>query len=186
MPRRAAATSPPTAPVAAPRDLAAEIGKRSAFGLPEHEAYLNLVMTHDVLFAAHQRLFRQHGLSSPLYNILRILRGHEPPEGEGGDHHGVPSLQVGREMVTREPDVTRLVDRLERMGLVRRQRCERDRRVVYVRLTDAGRALADRVSGPTLELIRAHFAHLSAAELSALNRLLFRARHPPQMPDAKR
>ena len=167
----------------APRDLREEIGKAEPFAQPSQEFYLNLVMTHDVLHAAHDRLFRQHGISEPLFNILRILRGHELTAGRRGggepkSNAGVPSLQIGREMITREPDVTRLVDRLEKMGLVTRARGTADRRVVFVRLTDAGRRMADEVMVPAIDLIRERLAHLSEEDFATLNRLLFKARHP--------
>src|SRR5690242_9245315 len=98
------------------RGLAAEIGKRRPFELPEQEAYLNLLRTMSFLSADGERMLKEHGLSEATYNILRILRG-------AGDA-GRPSGEIGRDMITRVPDVTRLVDRLEKMGLATRCRIE--------------------------------------------------------------
>jgi hypothetical protein len=82
--------------------LQKELGKRHPFDSPEQEACLNLWRTHDHIEGAFARLFGEHGLSGPQYNVLRILRGH------GGE--GVPTLVIAGEMVSRMPDVTRLVD----------------------------------------------------------------------------
>ena len=86
---------------------------------------------------------------------------------------------MAREMVARGPDITRLADRLENLGHVRRDRCPHDRRVVRLKLTDTGRELADRLKGPTLELVRRHFAPLSAEEVAAFTELTRRLRRPP-------
>lgn len=156
--------------------LAVRIGKRRPFASLEQEAYLNLLRTHSVLTAPFDRLLRAHGISQPLYNILRILRGHaERCAGGRVGPAGVPVLRIGQEMVTREPDVTRLVNRLEQAGLAVRARCQADRRVVYVCITNLGVALLDRI-GPEIEAIhRAQFQGLSREELRALNDLLFKA-----------
>lgn len=155
-----------------PGTLQQELGKRRPFDLPEQEAYLNLQRTHSVLSAPFERLFEQHGLSSSGFNILRILRGAR----EAGLEHGRPCHAIGDEMVARVPDVTRLVDRLEKAGLVSRCRCTKDRRVVYVAITRAGLDLLARLDGPTLDLHRAQLGHLTAEELRELSRLLERCR----------
>src|SRR4051812_49384251 len=108
--------------------LQAELKKQRPFATPEEEVSLNLVRTCDVVQTGFARLFKEHGISSPLYNVLRILRG------EGA---ALPCLEVAGRMVTRLPDITRLVDRLETMGLVTRSRTEEDRRVVLVAITEA-------------------------------------------------
>ena len=157
--------------------LAREIGKREPFESPAHEAYLNLIRTADLLSKEHAALFAEHGLSSPLYNILRILSGHES-DGEAG-RHGVPATQVAREMITREPDITRLADRLQKLGLVERHRCDSDRRVVRLRLTAQGRKKVRALDRPALDLVESQFCHLAAAEVEALNRLLFKVTARP-------
>ncbi len=147
--------------------LASELKKRRPFEHPEQEAALNLMRTADWLSLEFGRLFRQHGLSAPQYNILRILRG---------ESRALPSLEIGSRMVTGVPDVTRLIDRLEGAGLVARRRCEEDRRVVYVELTASGAAMVASLDGPVLELHKRLLGHLDRESLAALSRLLVEAR----------
>jgi DNA-binding MarR family transcriptional regulator len=151
--------------------LAAEIGKRRPFELPEEEAHLNLLRTLSVLAEGGERLLKEHGLSEPTYNILRILRG----SGEAGR----PSGEIARDMIARVPDVTRLVDRLEEKGLASRCRIEEDRRVVQVRVTKAGLDLLAKMDAPIRETHKSQFTSLSRAELAELNRLLVKARQRP-------
>lgn len=148
--------------------LQRELRKRNPFDSAEQEAALNVARTHDYLASHFARLFAEHELSGPQYNVLRILRG------EGGE--GLPSQEIGERMVTRMPDVTRLVDRLEKAGLVERRRIVEDRRVVLVKITGAGLDLLHRLDQPVLELHKELLGHLSPSELSELNRLLARAR----------
>jgi DNA-binding MarR family transcriptional regulator len=159
-----------------PTDLAARLGKQNPFESPEQEAYLHLLRAHNRLAAPIDRVLKAHAISQPLYNILRILRGHLGRSTEAREaHHGVPVLRVAEEMVTREPDITRLVDRLEKAGLAERCRCKADRRIIYVRITARGLDLLDRL-GPEIDRIhRAQFGCLSREELGRLNALLFRA-----------
>jgi DNA-binding MarR family transcriptional regulator len=121
--------------------LAREIKKRKPFALPAEEAYLNLMRTQACLAAECEQLFKRFGLSSPKYNVLRILRG-AADTGEAGSC-GLPSLEVAARLITRVPDITRLVDSLQADGLVTRTRCTEDRRVVYVGITPAGVVLAE-------------------------------------------
>ncbi len=152
--------------------LQEELGKRDPFDSLEQEACLNLARTHDHVFQQFAGLMAEHGISGPQYNVLRILRGM------GGD--GVPCLEIAGRMVTRTPDITRLVDRLLEAGLVQRERTAQDRRVVLVKLTAAGRALLERLDKPVLALHGTTLGHMSAAELTELNRLLVKARYPEE------
>src|SRR5262249_58936365 len=124
--------------------LARELRKKHPFAVPEQEAFLNLARTLDHLNQPFERLFAAHGLTGPQYNVLRILRGH------GAE--GVPCHEIGAQMVTRMPDVTRLLDRLEQAGLATRQRSQSDRRVVLVRVTPAGLDLLAKLDRPVLDL----------------------------------
>lgn len=155
----------------AAKTLQEEIRKKRPFDQPEEEAALNLLRTIDAIRAPTDRLFAEHGLSDSQYNVLRILRGH------GGD--GVPCSEVGDQMITRMPDVTRLVDRLEQAKLVERARTAADRRVVLVRLTDAGRALLEKLDEPVRQVHIDLLGHLSRTELEELTRLLVKIRNPP-------
>lgn len=147
--------------------LQKELRKRTPFEFLEHEVSLNLIRTEDHLRAAFTELFKRFGISSPQYNVLRILRGHGRP---------LPSLDIGEQMITRVPDTTRLIDRLEAAGLVERHRTREDRRVVLVRITDKGLDLLTRLDEPVTALHKKQLAHLTRAELQELNRLLVKIR----------
>ena len=164
--------APPPTPDLSP--LAREIKKRRPFEQPAEEAYLNLVRTESVLTGEVERLFKRFGLSGPKYNVLRILRG-AAATGEAAPD-GLPSLEVASRLITRVPDVTRLVDSLEAAALVTRTRCTGDRRVVYVGITPAGTDLLARIDGPLAEHHRACFEQLGPAEVAELNRLLVKLR----------
>jgi DNA-binding MarR family transcriptional regulator len=147
--------------------LQQEIRKKRPFELPEQEAYLNLIRTASFLDGAFDALFKRHGLTNAQYNVLRILRG------EGAR---MPSLAVAERLVTRVPDITRLVDRLEAGGLVKRERCTEDRRVVYVSITAKGLSLLSTLDEPVRSLHREQLSHMTRKELADLSRLLERAR----------
>ena len=151
------------------KDLADEIGKSKSFESPQQEAFLNLVRTYEVLMGEFDRLFKTQGLSGPQYNALRILRGHRKP---------LPVYTVAEQMVTREPDITRLVDRLEQAGFAGRKRSNEDRRVVLVELTVAGKAVLKKLDGPVRKLHQAQLGHMGRRKLKLLNELLFEARCP--------
>lgn len=170
-------TDGPRGPARPQPSLQAELKKRDPFTVPEQEAMLNLLRTADGLALQMGRLFREHQLTSPQYNILRILRG------EGGV--GLPCLEIASRMITGVPDITRLIDRLEKAQLVDRERSVEDRRVVYVRITPKGLEVLARLDEPVTAMHRKLLGHLTAAELAELNRLLTRARHPeePAVPD---
>jgi DNA-binding MarR family transcriptional regulator len=154
--------------------LAAEIRKKLPFTSPVEEAFLNLLRTASLLQAPSEQLFKQHGISPAKYNILRILRGSKIT-GESADH-GLPSLEIADRMVTRVPDITRLVDGLEIDGLVLRTRCTEDRRVVYVGITAQGLNLLERLDEPLMQQHQTLMSKLTAEELAELNRLLVKAR----------
>jgi DNA-binding MarR family transcriptional regulator len=150
------------------RTLQTQLKKKNAFELPQEEVHLNIQRTFGVLMGPALKLLRQHRLSPPLYNILRILRG----AGSGG----LPCSQIGERMVTRLPDVTRLLDRLEQAGRIKRDRSGEDRRVVTITLTAAGRQLVNKLDRPIAELHRQTLGHLTKKEMTDLNRLLVKAR----------
>jgi DNA-binding MarR family transcriptional regulator len=154
--------------------LAQEIKKRHPFESVEQEAMLNLIRTAARLSAAFEPLFRREGLCGTHYNILRILAGEKM-----GGVDGLPALEVRDRLVTPVPDITRLVDKLARQKLVRRERREQDRRVVLLKITDRGQQLVDRLRAPLMELHSRQLRHLSRAELMTLSRLLERARAAP-------
>ncbi len=112
-------------------------------------------------------LFKAHGLSQPKYNVLRILRGHGGP---------IPSLSIAGEMVTRVPDVTRILDRLEASGYVERQRSDTDRRVVLVSITQQGLEKLDTLEEPVRDLHKKQLGHMPASDLGLLSELHERVR----------
>ena len=125
---------------------------------------LKLLKVHEHLENGHATLFKIHGLSSPQYNVLRILRG---ARGEDLSCH-----EVGARMLKRVPDVTRLLDRLEQRGWIRRWRCTEDRRVVRTRITEAGLALLAAIDAPLTAQVRADFRAFDDRKLAQLDRLL--------------
>lgn len=151
-----------------------ETARKRPFDLPEQEAWLNLQRSASRLAEPFDRLFREHGLSQATYNVLRILRGvHNEPEAGAS---GLPSGEICRRMVSRGADVTRLVDRLAREGLVERHRDGEDRRVVLVVITAAGLERLAGIDAPVREMHQSQLAAMSAADLAALNDLLVRVR----------
>jgi DNA-binding MarR family transcriptional regulator len=158
-----------------PHTLAQDIKKRQPFDDPVQEAYLNLLRTHTVLTAPSERMFKQHGISPAKYNILRILRGAKST-GESCAH-GLPSLEIAARLITRVPDITRLVDGLEADGYVIRTRCTEDRRVVYVGITASALELLDRLEQPLRDSQQQVLGHMTTAELEQLSALLVKARH---------
>lgn len=133
----------------------------------EQEVYLSLVRAFELFSGDLTRLCREHGISPFQLNVLRILRG----AGE----QGLPCLSIADRMLNRIPDMTRMIDRLEAMGLVTRSRTAEDRRVVLVRLTIKGRDLLARLDQPLVDMHMEHFSHMDQDELFRLYQLLQKA-----------
>ena len=148
--------------------LAREIQQRRPFESPEHEAYLNLIRTATALQRRETELLKAHDLTQPQFNVLRILRG------AGAD--GLICREIGERMLTYDPDVTKLLDRLEARGLVTRERLATDRRAVAARITPAGLRLLQQVDKPMLDLVVGLLGHLGARRLKTLSLLLEAAR----------
>ena len=145
-----------------------EIKQGKPFESLQAEVFLNLARTTDVLARKGEEILKLAGLSHTQYNVLRILRG----AGEAG----VCCREVAERMVTRDPDITRILDRLERRGLMARNRDSRDRRVITARLTAAGQKLLKDLDGPMAEQNRKQLSHMDKRELRTLVKLLERAR----------
>jgi DNA-binding MarR family transcriptional regulator len=133
----------------------------------QQQAYVKILVAREVLYAKIADLLKPYDLTEPQFNVLRILRGAGPG--------GLPCLEVGRRLITRVPDVTRLLDRLETTGLVTRHRSDRDRRVVNAHITARGLKLIGRLDRPIERLQQNQFAGLNRAELLGLMNLLDRA-----------
>src|SRR5437016_8528304 len=134
------------------RGIQAEIKQAKPFSSLEEEALISLQRTADQLQWHASELLKPYGISPTQYNALRILRGSKD--------EGLPCSEIAERMINRDPDITRLVDRLERRGLVVRSRRSRDRRVIIARITPAGLKLLQTLDGPVEEFNRRMLAHL--------------------------
>jgi DNA-binding MarR family transcriptional regulator len=137
-------------------------GKRS-IGSPEEATFLELLRTTDMLSRGFVPILKAEDLSSTQYNVLRILRG--APEG-------LPCGEIASRMITRDPDVTRLLDRLERRELISRCRETKDRRTVRARIAPEGVKLLARLDEPIQAAHRKQLGHLGRQRLKALTDLL--------------
>lgn len=153
--------------VSSKHQLQQELKKRQPFDMPEQEAMLNLLRTNDQFQNRFGRLFRQFGLTSSQYNVLRILRGEGQP---------MPCQEIAERMVQVVPAMTGLLDRLEKLDFVQRQRSDDDRRVIHVKLTPAGQRVLKQLDRPVLDLHKQLMGHFSSKELQELSRLLVKAR----------
>ena len=142
--------------------------RRKAPGSLEQEAFLDVQRTADVLARAAEEVIEPSELSGTQYNVLRILRGAGAP----GLHCG----EVAQRMITHDPDITRLLDRLERRGLVARARGSKDRRVITVRITPEGLRILAKLDKPLEEFHRRQLGHLGPRRLARLIALLNSAR----------
>jgi DNA-binding MarR family transcriptional regulator len=148
-----------------------EIRKTNPFDNLEEEAHLNLLRTADALQQGFVDLLKPHQLSPTQYNVLRILRG------AAGD--GLACRDIGERLITRDPDITRLLDRLEQRGFIARQRQTSDRRVVKASITADGLKLLASLDEPVLKIQKKQLGHLPAEKLRALIELLELARTRP-------
>lgn len=130
----------------------------------EREVFFGLLRAHTRLMGEFDALFTEYGLSEPQFNALRIVRGAGPK--------GLPTQQIAERLISRHPDVTRLIDRLCEAGFVDRVRCEEDRRVVYVVLTPAGRRKLAALDKPVDAMHTAQFAHMARGRVAQLGDLL--------------
>jgi DNA-binding MarR family transcriptional regulator len=147
-----------------------ETGKRRPLvACPEETAFLDLLRTTDVLSRGLDRILKTEDVSATQYNVLRILRGSPA---------GLPCGEIGSRMITRDPDVTRLLDRLEKRGLISRRRITKDRRTVIARITPAGLKLLARLDQPVQDTHREQLGHLGMKRLRALTELLAVFRGP--------
>ena len=148
--------------------LADEIKQTKPFETPEDEAFVSVLRTAEAFLWREAEFLKAYEVTFSQYNVLRILRGAEPA--------GLICREIGERMIARDPDVTKLLDRLEARGLIRRDREEKDRRVVVVRITREGLALVKQIDAPMLKLTGEILGHLGERKLRTLIRLLDEAR----------
>lgn len=149
-------------------DLKTELRQTKAFPSVHEEAYLNLERTAAMLSDAFEQMLRPYGITGTQYNVLRILRGAPPA--------GLCRNEIRDRLVTRMPDVTRLLDRMENAGLITRERSTEDRRQVSTQLTREGRRLVDSLDAPATGEHKARLGHLSHTQLRTLIDLLTQVR----------
>jgi DNA-binding MarR family transcriptional regulator len=144
--------------------LQQDLKQKKPFRSLQQEAYLSVVRTSTSLTDAMEDLVKARGISATQYNVLRILRG------SGAE--GLCRNELRDRMLTRMPDMTRLLDRMEDAGLVVRAREGDDRRMVMTRITEKGRRLLDDLDAPVMALHRKQMAGLTDAQLRSLSDLL--------------
>ena len=133
----------------------------------EEAVFLELMRTTDMLSRGLASLLKTESLSANQYNVLRILRGSPG---------GLPCGEIASRMITRDPDITRLLDRLEKRNLISRCRETQDRRMVMARITPDGLKLLARLDEPVVEAHRRQLSHLGRERLRVLAELLHAAR----------
>jgi DNA-binding MarR family transcriptional regulator len=147
-----------------PPGLQVELKQKRPFTSREQEAYLALLRTADALQVRMETKLKEFGLTGTQYNALRILRG--------AGQEGLPCSDIGERMITRDPDITRLLDRLQKRGLVERLRGKQDRRVIYGKITATGLKLLHDLDGPIEKHGREMLRHAGQARLKQLIDLL--------------
>jgi len=142
-------------------------GKARRVGSTEEAAFLELLRTADMLTRGAFGVLKAEDLSLTQYNVLRILRGSP---------QGLPCGELASRMITRDPDVTRLLDRMEKRRLISRSRDNQDRRMVLARITPEGLKLVDRLDEPVQKIHSKQLGRLGKEQLRALLQLLTAAR----------
>ena len=146
------------------------------FDSPQQEAFLSLWRTYDRLRALEDELFGRHDLTAQQYNALRLLKAARPKK--------LPTLHLASRLVSRAPDVTRLLDKLDARGLIERERPAENRRVVHVGITEPGIELLNNLADEVRDCHQRQLGHLSAEELATLVELLRKARTPHEPSDS--
>jgi DNA-binding MarR family transcriptional regulator len=149
-----------------------EIKQTKPFESLEDEAFVSVLRTAGAFQWREAELLKPYEITLPQYNVLRILRG--------AGSEGLICREIGERMIARDPDVTKLLDRLEARGLVSRERQEKDRRVIVARVTPEGLNLVAEIDSPVLKLTEELLGHLGERKLGTLIRLLEEAREKAQ------
>jgi DNA-binding MarR family transcriptional regulator len=126
----------------------------------EEEAVLNILRTAEVVQRSIADFLKEFDLSPTQYNVLRILRG--------GGQAGVTCSQIGERLVTHDPDITRLLDRMETRGLIARERSSTDRRAVITRISPEGLALVDSIDAPVVTMTQLRMGKFGRDALAGL------------------
>jgi DNA-binding MarR family transcriptional regulator len=145
-------------------------GDAIEFDSTEQRVFLHLWRTYDLLKAVEEECLDKFEVTGQQYNVLRILKSVAPD--------GLPTMQLGQRMISRGPDMTRMLDRLEARRLIKRERQQTNRRVVEAWITATGLALLDRMQQQILAMHRKQVGHLSPTQQQQLIRLLRILRQP--------
>jgi DNA-binding MarR family transcriptional regulator len=132
--------------------------------LPEQRLFVAIVKIADALSLQAEQLIKTHNLTGTQYNVLRILRGAEP--------EGLLCRGISERMISHDPDMTRLLDRMEKRGLITRERQKDDRRVIKTRITADGLVALKKLDQPVQELHKTQFAHMKTGRIKGLLELL--------------
>lgn len=149
-----------------------EIGRKSAFESIEEQLYLSLMYSYKLIVGELDSFFKDHNTTGPQYEVLKILIQDEKK--------GIPIRKIAERMVSSNPDVTRIVDKLEKADLVERTRSSSDRRIINVKLTTEGIHQFNNIEKPLQILHKSQFKYLTKTDMKELLKLLFRARYPKQ------
>ncbi|MGI8653621.1 MAG: MarR family winged helix-turn-helix transcriptional regulator [Pyrinomonadaceae bacterium] len=141
-----------------------DLKQAKRFACPEEEVFLNIQRTAELLSWGINETLKKVELTPTQYNVLRILRG--------AGQAGVSCSEVGERMVTKDSDITRLLDRLEARKLISREREAKDRRVINTRITDEGLSVLKDLDKPIVECHRQQLGHLGSKQLMSLSKLL--------------
>jgi len=140
------------------------------FDSATQEAYLSLWRSYDRLRAIEDSLFARWDVTAQQYNVLRLL--------ESTVDESVPTLSLVSRLISRAPDITRIIDRLEKRGWIQRERSASDRRAVMVSITASGRGLIEEIAKPLQQCHQEQLGHMSDQELETMTALLCKARGP--------
>jgi MarR family transcriptional regulator, organic hydroperoxide resistance regulator len=154
------------------KGLQAELKQNKPFKTPADEAYVSLQRTADVLLRKFSHFIKPWGISPTQYNVLRILRG--------AGTEGLCCGEISERMITSDPDITRLLDRVEKLGWIERSRSTKDRRVVQARISRKGLELLKEIDGPLEEFNLKASSHVSEKKLRDLIMLLAEVRNIPE------
>jgi DNA-binding MarR family transcriptional regulator len=148
-------------------ELQSEIKQNKPFQSVEEEVFLNLQRTSNILTGKLSEVLKPFDLSGTQYNVLRILRG---------SGRGLACSEISERLVTKDSDITRLLDRLEKRGLLERRRYEKDKRVILASITEAGKQVLQALDADVSAAPRKYLGHLGKEMLEKLNALLVLAR----------
>jgi DNA-binding MarR family transcriptional regulator len=140
------------------------------FDSPQQEAFLNLWRTYDRMRLLEEQLFGRHDLTPQQYNALRLLKAAQP--------NAIPTLSIAARLISRAPDITRLLDKLHDRKLIERERPADNRRTVMISITPAGLELLEKIAADVRDCHARQLGHLSVSQMRTLIDLLQKARAP--------